>query len=95
MVPDAVVRSSPPVPQAQPPADMSSRTVTMLVVLTLIISFLGAWMNLHQASLLGASPPDDGAASSSARVSFTIDPPEADSSSAIVGFVIAPPSNGP
>jgi len=95
MSPDAVVGGS-PVPQASQPADLSSRTVTMLVVLTLIISFLGAWMNLHQASLLGADRPvDDGVAASSARVSFTIDPPEQDSSSAIVGFVIAPPANGP
>ena len=78
-------------PQAS--ADLSSRTVTMLVILTLVISFLGAWMNLHQASLLGASvAADDGVASSSAQVSFTIDPPEHESATANVGFVIAPPN---
>ena len=95
MSPDAVVGGS-PVPQASQSADLSSRTVTMLVVLTLIISFLGAWMNLHQASLLGADRPvDDGVDSSSARVSFRIEPPKQDSSSAMVGFVIAPPPGKP
>ena len=91
MSPDAiggVASSSPQVP----PADLSSRTVTMLVVLTLVISFLGAWMNLHQASLLGASVADDGVASSNAQVSFTIDPPEHKTSTAVVGFAIAPPN---
>ena len=63
---------------AQEPAgggDLSSRTVTTLVILTLVISFLGAWMNVNQASAIAASEGGQGESSSTAEVAFTIERP--------------------
>ena len=76
-----------------PSADLSSRTVTMLVVLTLVVAFLGAWMNIHQASSLavpssgGVSPAP---AQTSAQVSFNIEPPARETVTGLVSFEILP-----
>jgi len=81
-------------PAAEQPADLSARTVTTLVILTLVVAFLGAWMNVQQAMTIQAPAPDAGSGTSSAEVSFRIEPPKApatDASTGFVAFEIRPP----
>jgi hypothetical protein len=70
-----------PTPTAQTPAparpaeEISSRTVLMLVVLTLVVSFLGAFVSLTQLSHLSAAPTSQQSAGSQGQVEFMIAPP--------------------
>lgn len=73
-------------------SDLSNKTILALVVLTLVVSFIGAWASISQVMQLGAS---DGAGSfaqapsSEGRVGFSIErPPEplTESASGMVAF---------
>lgn len=75
-------------------SDLSGKTVLSLVVLTLVVSFIGAWASISQvmtASLpAGVSEPP----SSQGKVSFSIKaPPETsyDATTGMVAFGITPP----
>lgn len=60
-------------PSAQPQEDLSSKTILLLVILTLAVSFIGAWVNINTA--MTASAPQDTPQAGSAEVSFYIEPP--------------------
>lgn len=72
--------------------DISSRTLTVLVVLTLAVSFIGAWASMSQVMLLSGSPVQP---STTAQVSFVIEEPpqpSADNAAGKVAFEIMQPS---
>lgn len=60
--------------QAQPAQDISSKTILLLVILTLAVSFIGAWVNINSA--MTATAPEMTAAPSSAEVNFFIQKPQ-------------------
>jgi hypothetical protein len=96
MDPQPATGPLPSAPQADT-ADLSAKTVTTLVLVTLIVSFLGAWMNVHQASTFAAengatAEAADSSGSTTAQVNFRITGPERVSATGLVAFNIAPPN---
>jgi len=75
-------------PREEGKQDISSKTVFVLVLLTLAVSFVGAWVSVASVSELGVTqvvvenPPSAG------RVTFEIVEPGDDASAATVGFEI-------
>ena len=64
--------------QTPEPEDLSSRTVLMLVALTLVVSFISAWVSISTADSIGVlAPAETGVAQapSQARVSLEVTEP--------------------
>lgn len=82
-------------PQAPGPAqeDISPKTILVLVVLTLLVSFIGAWVNIN-AAMEAPAPTSVEPAQQSAKVSFSImDRPPAKTAQAtgLVAFELTEP----
>lgn len=82
-----------PLPSSSPESsDLSNKTILALVVLTLVVSFIGAWASISQVMLLGLSEGSDSsvqAPSSEGKVGFSIERPPApmtESASGLVAF---------
>jgi hypothetical protein len=64
-------------PAAQPTqGDISSKTITVLVLLTLVFAFVGAWVNIELASTTIAKPTTTYKAPPTGEVAFTIKQPD-------------------
>ena len=75
--------------QQAPAEDISPKTILVLVVLTLVVSFIGAWVNL-QSAMEAPTPPVQQEAST-AEVNFYIigkEPPRTQAATGLVAFEI-------
>ena len=55
--------------------DISNKTILLLVILTLAVSFIGAWVNINSA-MTATAPEAAAAPSSNAEVNFFIQKPQ-------------------
>src|SRR5690349_17600565 len=79
-----------PVAQAPEQNDLSGKTILMLVVLTLIISFIGAWASISQVMSFAqphAAAPQPVSGPGSAQVNFVIEGPPQPQTSTGTGMV--------
>jgi len=83
-------------PVAQAPQDISSKTIVVLVLLALVVSFIGAWVNIQQAMYIGDIPEGKSTANvASAQVAFELNPPPEPKVTAATGKVTLGISEAP
>lgn len=88
---DAVEQPPQAVPEGE--ADLSSRTILVLVLLTLAVSFISAWVSISTADSIASLTPQEYAADSpapTARVSLTVAEQNREQSTGMVALAVVP-----
>ncbi len=72
--------------------DISGRTLFVLVILVLVVSFIGAWVSISQVAFVSAPTSDEGAgrAGAEARIEI-VSPPQPTSATGMAVVNIQPP----
>jgi hypothetical protein len=80
---------------AQHDDDISTKTLGVLVVLVLAVSFIGAWVSITQLAVYSSTGEVRNEDSATAKVSFEIvEPPEPSTATGEVLFEIQSPPEG-
>jgi hypothetical protein len=76
-------------PVAAPKEDLSSKTVFVLAILVVVVSLIGAWINIHAATSIGSTTPTTvHGETSSAQVGFAIESPKQPLTQSTTGHVV-------